>query len=80
MQTFIATISEPASPDVQFVEERRLIVLATSREAAEDAFREYAAQHHSGVIMGIKIEDERPSPSYVQQAELHPNVAKRYNP
>lgn len=30
--------------------------------------------------MGIKIEDERPSPSYVQQAELHPNVAKRYNP
>jgi hypothetical protein len=79
MEAYIAIISEPAFPDVAFVEERKLIVLASSPVAAEDAFDEYVEKNGLGG-WSVAMSDERPEPGYLQAAELEPNVVKSYNP
>jgi hypothetical protein len=75
MEAYIAEISEPAHPDVQFIEERKLIVLAESPEAAEAAFRKFA-----GPEQIVKMTGERPRPDYLKAANLQPGVVKGYNP
>jgi hypothetical protein len=56
MQAYIAEVSEPAHPEVQFIEERKFIVLAESLEAAEAAFRKFA-----GPDQVVKITGESPA-------------------
>jgi hypothetical protein len=79
MELYIATLSEPASPDVQFTEEMRFMVLAPSQDAAEAAFRDYAVKNFSGVDMGIKIEGGHHNTGHLQGANLQPGVVKPYS-
>lgn len=75
MNTYIAIVSEPA-PEVVFVEERRLIVLARSREDAEAAFQAFSRENHPD--WGISITDEQPRAGYVKASDLQPNIAEYY--
>ena len=79
MEAYIAAISEPAFPDIGSVEERRLIVLASSPEAAEDAFDDYVDKNGLGG-WSVAMTDEVPAPGYLQAAKLEPNVVKSYDP
>jgi hypothetical protein len=79
MEAYIATLSEPAFPDIGSVEEKQLIVLAASPEDAENAVDEYVEKHGlSG--WSVALTDERPEPGYLLAAKLMPNVVKSYDP
>lgn len=75
MRAYIALISSPVSKDVEFIEERRLIVVAASPEEAEAAMRRI-----TDPAWTFQMTDEMPRAGYLEAAKLTPGVAKSYNP
>ena len=75
MKSYIARISSPPMGEFDFVEERRLIVVAKTPEAADVALRKLVPTNWS-----YTLTDEQPRPGYLPAANLQVFFYRRLNP